>query len=152
MMFNGAERFTLEVKGLELPAYDVMGLKAHGLNFATCYTGADHNKGYAIQEVFGIPIPYAVERLDIKGKGKLTKFNQDFASLFDIVTYCEFPAVIAITHVFQKLIADLVSASTGILYTEEDMWKLGERHNNLCRLFNIREGFGQRIRLGRKNL
>lgn len=44
----------MEVKGLELPAYDVRGLKAHGLNYATSYTGADHNRGYAFQEVFGI--------------------------------------------------------------------------------------------------
>lgn len=139
-----AKKYTLEVKGLELPAYDVRGLKAHGLNFATCYTGADHNKGYAFQEVFGIPIPHAVERLDIEGKGKLTKFNQDFAALFDIVTYCEFPSEIAITHIFQRLMADLLSAATGFTYTEQDMWLAGERLNNLCRLYNIREGFGRK--------
>ncbi|MDX9918059.1 MAG: aldehyde ferredoxin oxidoreductase family protein [Gudongella sp.] len=141
---KGSEKYTLEVKGLELPAYDVRGLKAHGLNFATCYTGADHNKGYAFQEVFGIPIPHAVERLAIEGKGKLTKFNQDFAALFDIVTYCEFPAEIAVTHVFQRLMGDLISAATGLTYTEEDMWKMGERLNNITRLFNIREGFGRK--------
>lgn len=134
-------KYTSEVKGLELPAYDVRGLKAHGLNFATCYTGADHNKGYAFQEVFGIPVPHAVERLEIEGKGKLTKFNQDFAALFDIITYCEFPAEIAVTHIFQRLTADLVGAATGFDYTENDMWIVGERFNNLCKLFNLREGF-----------
>jgi hypothetical protein len=60
-------------KGLELPAYDVRGAKAHGLNFATSYTGADHNRGYAFQEIFGIPVPYAVDRFSAEGKGKLTK-------------------------------------------------------------------------------
>ena len=62
---KGTDYYALHVKGLELPAYDVRGLKAHGLNFATCYTGADHNKGYSNQEVFGLPVPYPVERLDI---------------------------------------------------------------------------------------
>ncbi|WP_425425451.1 aldehyde ferredoxin oxidoreductase C-terminal domain-containing protein [endosymbiont 'TC1' of Trimyema compressum] len=37
-MGNGSDYYALHVKGLELPAYDVRGLKAHGLNFATCVT------------------------------------------------------------------------------------------------------------------
>lgn len=141
---KGSEKYTLEVKGLELPAYDVRGLKSHGLNFATCFTGADHNKGYSIQEVFGTPIPYAVERFDVEGKGKLTKFNQDFAALYDIVNFCEFPAVISLAEVFQELIADIMSAATGIEYSEEDCWVIGERLNNLCRMYNIRDGFGRK--------
>ncbi|NLJ97714.1 MAG: ABC transporter ATP-binding protein, partial [Tissierellia bacterium] len=48
---EGTDYYAMEVKGLELPAYDVRGLKAHGLNYATSYTGADHNRGYAFQEV-----------------------------------------------------------------------------------------------------
>lgn len=140
---KGSHKYTVEVKGLELPAYDIRGYKAHGLNFATCYTGADHNKGYAIQEVFGIPVPHAVERLDIKGKGKLTKHNQDFAALYDIVTYCEFPAIF-IAHSFQQIMADIMTAVTGIEYTEKDMWMIGERLINLCRLYNLREGFGRK--------
>ncbi len=54
---KGTEKYAMHVKGLELPAYDVRGAKAHGLGYATSYTGADHNKGYAIQEIFGSPIP-----------------------------------------------------------------------------------------------
>jgi len=49
------EKYAMHIKGLELPAYDVRGAKAHGLNYATSYTGADHNRGYAFQEIFGIP-------------------------------------------------------------------------------------------------
>ncbi|NLJ77741.1 MAG: aldehyde ferredoxin oxidoreductase family protein [Tissierellia bacterium] len=139
-----AKYYAMEVKGLELPAYDVRGLKAHGLNYATSFTGADHNRGYAFQEVFGIPVPHAVERLDIKGKGELTKFNQDFAGLYDILTMCEFPVQTALPHVAQKIGAELLSASTGLEFTEEDAWQLGERLNNICRMFNIREGFSRK--------
>ena len=74
---HGSEKFAMVVKGLELPGYDVRGAKAHGLNFATAFTGADHNKGYAFQEIFGIPIPHAVDRFALEGKGRLTKWNQD---------------------------------------------------------------------------
>jgi aldehyde:ferredoxin oxidoreductase len=59
---KGTEKYAMHVKGLELPAYDVRGAKAHGLNYATSYTGADHNRGYAFQEIFGIPVPYGVNR------------------------------------------------------------------------------------------
>jgi len=74
---KGSEAYAMHVKGLELPAYDVRGAKAHGLNYATAYTGADHNRGYAFQEIFDIPEPEKVDRFAIKGKGRLTKWNQD---------------------------------------------------------------------------
>lgn len=139
---GNAGYYAMTVKGMELPAYDVRGYKAHGLNYATCYTGPDHNKGYSIQEVFGMPIPYAVERLEIKGKGELTKFNQDFAGLFDSITFCEFPAIF-IPDIFQQVAAEMISGATGEDFTEQDMWDLGERLNNLCRMFNVREGFSR---------
>ncbi len=141
---NGAEYYAMEVKGLELPAYDVRGAKAHGVNYATAYPGADHNKGYAGQEVFGTPIPYPVERLEIKGKGILAKWNQDFSGCYDATTLCAFPALLALAPVAQKVIADLLSAVTGWEFTEQSVWQLGERLNNLCRMFNVREGFSRK--------
>jgi len=141
---NGAEYYAMEVKGLELPAYDVRGAKAHGLNLATAYPGADHNKGYAPQEVFGIPIPYPVKRLEIKGKGILAKWNQDFSGCFDIPTFCEFPILLALIPVAQKVTADFLSAATGYEFTEQGVWHLGERLYNLCRMFNVREGFSRK--------
>ena len=141
---KGSDYYALHVKGLELPAYDVRGLKAHGLNFATCYTGADHNKGYSNQEVFGLPVPYPVERLDIKGKGILTKFNQDFCGTYDVATLCAFPATLALAETAQKLIGDLLTATTGWDYSEEEIWVVGERLNNICRMFNVRDGFSRK--------
>lgn len=135
--------YSIQVKGLELPAYDVRGFKAHGLNYATCYTGADHNKGYSIQEVFGTPVPHPVERLDLEGKGKLTKFNQDFAGLFDTLTFCEFPAIF-IPDIFQEVAAEMLTGATGLTFSAQDMWDVGERLNNLCRMFNLREGFSRK--------
>ena len=38
-------------------------------------------------------------------------------------------------------VADLVSAATGISFTAEEIQQVGERVNNIARLFNIREGF-----------
>lgn len=47
---KGSEEFAMHIKGLEIPAYDPRGAKAHGLAMATSYTGADHNRGYSFIE------------------------------------------------------------------------------------------------------
>jgi len=139
---KGSDKFAMHVKGLELPGYDVRGAMAHGLNFATAYTGADHNKGYAFQEIFGIPIPYAVDRFAIEGKGKLTKWNQDVrTATADCPTMCVFILDMAVAGFATQNTADLMAAITGIEYTPEEVMKVGERINNLARAFNVREGF-----------
>ena len=135
--------YSMQIKGLELPAYDVRGFKSHGLNYATCYTGADHNKGYAAQEVFGVPYPYAVERLAIEGKGILTKFNQDLAGIFDSVTICEFASNF-IPPTFIEAMKRLSASICGVDFTNDEMLEIGERLNNLCRMFNAREGFSRK--------
>jgi aldehyde:ferredoxin oxidoreductase len=142
---KGSEKFAIHVKGLELPAYDVRGAKAHGLNFATSYTGADHNRGYAFQEIFGIPIPYAVDRFSAEGKGKLTKWNQDVRSATcDAPTMCAFLLDMAVPAIATQNTANLLEAVTGLTLSAEDVQAVGERINNLARAFNVREGFTRR--------
>jgi len=139
---KGAERFAMHIKGLELPGYDVRGAKAHGLSYATSYTGADHNRGYAFQEIFGIPIPYPVDRLSIEGKGKLTKWNQDVrTATCDCPTLCVFVFDMALASMAAQNTSSLMEAVTGLTMTPEDVTRVGERINNLARAFNVREGF-----------
>ncbi|MEJ2723400.1 MAG: aldehyde ferredoxin oxidoreductase family protein [Deltaproteobacteria bacterium] len=139
---QGAEACALHVKGLELPGYDVRGAKAHGLNYATSYTGADHNRGYAFQEIFGDPIPQAVDRLTTEDKGKLTKWNQDVrTATADCPTMCVFLLDMAVAHMATENTAALMEAVTGLVYAPEEIARVGERINNLAKAFNVREGF-----------
>jgi len=139
---KGSEKYAIHVKGLELPAYDVRGAKGHGLNFATSYTGADHNRGYAFQEIFGIPVPYAVDRFSAEGKGKLTKWNQDVRSVAcDAATMCAFLLDMAVPAIATQNTANLMEAVTGLKLSSEEVQTVGERINNLARAFNAREGF-----------
>ena len=139
---KGSEDYAMHIKGLELPAYDVRGAKAHGLNYATAYTGADHNRGYAFQEIFDIPEPEKVDRLAIEGKGRLTKWNQDLRSVTcDAAPMCAFLADMAVPDFAYRNTADLVNGAAGTDFTPEEIEKIGERINNIARLFNIREGF-----------
>lgn len=140
---RGAENYALHIKGLELPAYDIRGAKAHGLNFVTSYTGADHNRGYAFQEIFGVPFPEAVDRLAYDGKGKLCKWNQDFhTAAFDCPPICNFLNTV-LGSAAQEVVAALVNAASGLALSPEDVVRVGERVNNLARVFNGREGFGR---------
>jgi aldehyde:ferredoxin oxidoreductase len=139
---KGAEKYAMQVKGLELPGYDVRGAKAHGLNYATAYTGADHNRGYAFQEIFENPIPYKVDRFAARGKGELTKWNQDVRSATcDAPTMCAFLLDMAVAEFATQNTANLLEAVTGLKYTPDEVQKVGERINNLAKCFNVREGF-----------
>ncbi|MFH1646816.1 MAG: aldehyde ferredoxin oxidoreductase family protein [Chloroflexota bacterium] len=139
---RGSADFAMQVKGLEMPAYDVRGAKAQGLNYATSYTGADHNRGYAFQEIFDIPIPEKVDRNAIEGKGRLTRWNQDVRAVTcDCATMCAFLLDMAVPGIACQNTADLVNAATGMNLTDKEVEKIGERLNNVARLFNIGEGF-----------
>jgi aldehyde:ferredoxin oxidoreductase len=139
---KGSEKYAMHVKGLELPAYDVRGAKAHGLNYATAYPGADHNRGYAFQEIFGIPVPKAVDRFAVEGKGELTKWNQDTRAVTcDCATMCAFLLDMAVPAIATQNTANLMEAVTGLKFTAEQVYQVGERLNNLARAFNLREGF-----------
>ena len=139
---KGSEKYAMHVKGLELPGYDVRGAKAHGLNYATGYNGADHNLGYAFQEIFSIPVPYPVDRLAYEGKGKLTVWNQNNRSaVCDCGPMCGFIMDMALAGTCQQNTADLINAASGSGFTPEDVTNCGERINNAARIFNIREGF-----------
>jgi len=141
---QGSSDYAMHCKGLEFPAYDPRGAMAHGLNYATSFCGADHNKGYAIQEIFGIPVPKAYDRFAIEEKGWLTKWNQDVScAVSDCPTVCAFVFDIALAENGLQNIATLVNAATGFNLTAEDVQKVGERVNNLGRVFNITAGFSR---------
>ncbi len=139
---KGTEKYAMQVKGLELPGYDVRALKAHGLGYATAYTGADHCRSYAFQEVFGVPIPWEVDRFAIEDKGKLTIWNQDVrTSTLDCAPMCAFLLDMAVPDTACQNTATLMKAVTGLAFTPEEVLKVGERVNNLAKAFNVREGF-----------
>ena len=138
---KGSERYALHVKGLELPAYDVRGAKGHGLGYATSFTGADHNKGYAIQEIFGLPFPYPVDRFAVEGKGRLTMWNQDArTAVGDCPTMCIFMLDTSVAPFLFENTAGLMKGATGLELTPDEVQQVGERVNNLARAFNALAG------------
>jgi aldehyde:ferredoxin oxidoreductase len=141
---KGAEQYAIQVKGLELPAYDPRGAKSHGLNLMTSNIGADHNSGYGCQEVFGSPEPFKVDRFSVERKGELTKWNQDMTAFLETGILCSFMPSMGMLSV--GTFGRLMAAATGIQDAADTdyLWKVGERIFNLERMFNVREGFSSK--------
>ncbi|MFX0072478.1 MAG: aldehyde ferredoxin oxidoreductase family protein [Candidatus Hermodarchaeota archaeon] len=132
---NGKD-YAIQVKGLELPAYDPRGAFGHALNYAVSNRGACHLTGFlAGLEVLGVPKLF--DRFSTVGKADQLFLKQNQSVIEDSLIVCKFVGF-AIGLDFQ---VRFLNALTGKSNTITDLLKIGERIYNLERLYNIREGF-----------
>lgn len=131
-----APDLAMQVKGLELPAYDPRGVQGHALAYATSNRGGCHLRAYLIgPEILGSPV--LVDRDRIEGKPELVVLFQNLSAAMDTLVLCRFT-----TFAFSvEDYADLLSAATSMKVSGKEFLQIGERIWNLERLFNIREGF-----------
>jgi len=136
---HGAESLAMQVKGLELPAYDPRGVQGMGLGFATSNRGGCHLRAYMVgPEILGVP--KMVDRFSTHGKAGLTIFYQNVNAAMDALIICRFVGL----AVSEEYFARLLTAVTGINYQPQDLHVIGERIWNMERLYNLREGFSNR--------
>ena len=126
----------MQVKGLELPAYDPRGVQGHALSYATSNRGGCHLRAYMIgPEILGSPV--LVDRDRVDGKAGLVILFQNLSAAMDSLVLCRFT-----TFAFGiEDYADLLSAATSLTISGKEFLQIGERIWNLERLFNLREGF-----------
>jgi len=140
---HGAERFAMNVKGLELPAYDSRGAKITGLAFATANRGGDHITAY-IQAPTYLAAPFLViEESEIQDplqenpeEAKVVKDLEDALTVFDAAGCCKFMGMALDAQEW----SDIITTLTGWEFGVEEFRKTGERIYNLERAFNVREG------------
>ena len=131
----GSDSFAMHVKGLELAAYDPRGVFGQGLSYAIAPRGGEHGRGgYMIVEFF---MP-DVDLYTHEGKAKRATQMAEDAAMYDLSSLCSF------NFVPIPLIPPLISAVTGIEYTEETLREITRRVITLERKFNIREGFARK--------
>ncbi|MFB0567618.1 MAG: aldehyde ferredoxin oxidoreductase family protein [Candidatus Bathyarchaeia archaeon] len=136
---KGAEQYACHIKGLELPGYDIRGLKTAALGFSVSYRGACHLRSGAYSpDVKGKVNRFVIE----KGRGKIVKDGEDLYDVIDSLILCKFSR--GTYYDGLEDMAKYYTLATGIEMTSEELIKAGERINNLARLFNIREGVGTR--------
>ena len=136
-------KFAMQVKGLELPAYDSRAAKITGLAFATANRGGDHITAYIEGPAF-LAMPFLiVDEADIGDPlqeipetTKVVKEFEDAFGIFDAIGGCKFMGMVLTGEDWASLISKLM----GYEFTVKDFRKTGERIYNLARIFNIREG------------
>ncbi|MEM2214071.1 MAG: aldehyde ferredoxin oxidoreductase family protein [Candidatus Nezhaarchaeales archaeon] len=135
----GEEEVSMSVKGLEIPAYDPRGAFGIALSYATSFRGACHLRSWTIAfEVIGVP--NLVDRFSVFEKPSLVKYTQDLAAAYDSLVMCKHFAI----EFDEEPLSAMLSAVTGLEFSKEELLMVGERVWTVTRLFNIREGFGQK--------
>jgi len=131
----GHPELAMAVKKQELPAYDPRVVQGQGLAYATNNRGGDHTRAYLISpEVLGIP-----EKLDSQqneGKAAWVKIFQELTAIIDSAGLCIFTSFAIGAPEYLTLIKN----ATGFEWSEEEMFKVGERIWNIERKFNLEAG------------
>lgn len=136
-----------QVKGLELIQADPRGLKGYGLGYAVASRGGDHLRSEPFLELSDDPEkgikmfgePEATMRLGVKGKGRLVRYFENWCAVIDSLEVCKNLAG-NMELLPLKRAAELVKVVTGLDFTEEQLFEVGERIVNLERIYLVREG------------
>ncbi|MFX1323917.1 MAG: aldehyde ferredoxin oxidoreductase family protein [Promethearchaeota archaeon] len=133
---HDAPKHAMQVKGMEIPAYDPRGAFGQALNFAVSSRGACHLTGFLVaSEILGVP--KLIDRFSINGKADLLFLKQNQSAVEDSLVVCKFVGY-ALGFEFQaRFLSTILNNDISIT----DLITIGERIYTLERLFNIREGF-----------
>ncbi len=140
---QGSEHFAMNVKGLELPAYDPRAAKVVGLSYVTANRGGDHVTSVIIAPTFidspillvedsHIQDPYEANPKD----AKILVNMENGATVFDCIGGCKFMGLL----LYAQDYVDLIAAATGWDFSVDEFRKSGERIYNLIRAYCVREG------------
>ncbi len=140
---HGSDHFAMNVKGLELPAYDPRAAKICGLAYVTANRGGDHITAYIEGPTF-IDTPFLlVEDSKIEDpfvanpqEAKVVVDLENALTVFDSIGGCKFMGILLKAEDY----VDLIANATGWDFGVDAFRKTGERIYNLMRAFCVREG------------
>ncbi|NHI83492.1 MAG: aldehyde ferredoxin oxidoreductase [Candidatus Thorarchaeota archaeon] len=135
----GMSELAMQVKGLEIPAYDPRGAQGHALGYATSNRGGCHLRSYMIgPEILGSPV--IVDRDRTQGKAGLVILYQNLSAAMDSLVLCRFTNFAWSVDDY----AEMAASATGLPIDGNALLTIGERIWNVERLFNQREGFSSK--------
>jgi aldehyde:ferredoxin oxidoreductase len=140
---QGSIQFAMQVKGLELPAYDPRAAKITGLGYVTANRGGDHITGYVQGPTF-IDVPFLLVEDSSIGNPFVADPEEtpvlvdleNALTVMDAVGGCKFMGILLTADD----IAGLIAAATGWDFDEAEFRRCGERIYNLNRACCVREG------------
>jgi aldehyde:ferredoxin oxidoreductase len=141
---HGSSAFAMNVKGLELPAYDPRAAKICGLGFVTANRGGDHITGFIEAPTFIDAPILIVEESSIEDplnakpeEAKILMDMEDALTSLDALGGCKFMGAL----LKAEDLVDLIRSATGWNdFSVDDFRKCGERIYNLGRVYCNREG------------
>ncbi len=147
---KGSKDFAMHTKGQPLPLHEPRGKTGLGLAYALSPTGADHleaahdpvfesEAGLKNVLLLGILEPLSALELTHR-KVRMFLYLQDLYNLFNSIGLCIFTAIPFGLMTIPDVV-DYVNAVTGWDTSLWEFMKTGERHSNMARIFNFREGF-----------
>ncbi|PKL39830.1 MAG: aldehyde ferredoxin oxidoreductase [Spirochaetae bacterium HGW-Spirochaetae-1] len=163
----GGESFAIQVKGMEMPAYDPRGVWGHGLSYATANRGACHlsTSMMVLEAFFNMVKPY-----NTSAKPTLVKYFENLYSAVNSLHTCQFTAFaytlqpplvkfspvpvlrqlmtylpkVALMAMDVATWSRLWSGITGLRLNQWQMLKAGERIHVLERYMNTLEGISRK--------
>ena len=148
---NGAEYYAMQVKGMELPAYDPRGAIGMALAYATSDRGGCHLRAWTLfEEMFDAQGP--MKALDYKGKAALVAARQNRKVVMDAMGICQEAGLLpgfvnvlsaAVGWEMENVYNDVYP---GLLedYSVEGGPKTGARVYTLSRVFNTKLGMSRK--------
>ena len=134
----GRPELAMQVKGMEIPAYDPRGAQGMALSYATSNRGGCHMRAFMIApEILGHPV--FLDRFSTAGKAELVALFQDVSALVDSAVLCRFLQFAVGISTF----TEMLRVVTGWDFSDEELMTIGRRIYTLERLFNNRAGFGR---------
>jgi len=162
----GGAAFAVQVKGLEMPAYDPRGSWGQGLSYAVANRGGCHLSAslFTLEVVFGLLNPYTT-----RAKARFVRFFESLYAAVNSLHTCLFTAFayllesplvkftpkallgflmqqlpsVAINLMDFSIFSRLYASVTGIDLSQRELLKIGDRIHVLERWMNTREGISR---------
>jgi len=130
---KGSNRWAMQVKGLEISAYNCHGCPGMALSFGTSPIGASHKDAWIIAwEISTDRFSYSKEKVQ-----KLIEFQRIRGGFFESATVCRLPWVEVSFGL--DWYPKYLEAITGNHMSWEDLYQIGDRIYNLIRAYWKRE-------------
>ncbi|MBI5485603.1 MAG: aldehyde ferredoxin oxidoreductase family protein [Deltaproteobacteria bacterium] len=135
----GRPDLSMNVKSLELPAYDPRGAYGMALAYCTSNRGGCHLRAYPIShEILRKPVP--TDRFSFSGKARIISISEDSNAAIDSMVACKFSFFGASLEEY----AELLTATTGVEYSPQRLKEIGRRIYLTERFYNCANGFSRK--------
>ncbi len=131
-----AMKYSMQVKGLEFPMYEIHGMSSFAVGASVSIRGACHLRNGA----YGLDAKGKFDRFGYEKpleRGKAIKKTEDEYCLIDSLIVCKFTRGI---YENNQEYCDMYKYVSGYEMTTEQFLNNGEAIHNLAKCFNIREG------------